>query len=74
MEKSKQDSSTSRRAIITQIGPVEQGYYEACTGIIRKKLYELVHFLQSYDVREVEFFIDYVRCEVWAEYGIANRF
>ena len=55
MEKSKQDSSTSRRAIITQIGPVEQGYYEACTGIIRKKLYELVHFLQSYDVREVEF-------------------
>ena len=21
-----------------------------CTGIIRKKLYELIHFLQSYDV------------------------
>ena len=31
-------------AIITRIGPVEQGYYEACTGVIRKKLYELVHF------------------------------
>ena len=50
LEKSKIISSASRRAIITQIGSVEEGYYEACTGIIRKKLYELVQCLQSYDV------------------------
>ena len=50
LEKSKRLSSASRRAIITRIGSVEQEYYEACTGVIRKKLYELVHFLQSYDV------------------------
>ena len=42
--------SASKRAIITQIESVERGYYEACTGIIRKKLYELLLFLQSYDV------------------------
>ena len=40
----------SRRAIITQIGSVEQQYYKAYTGVICKKSYELVHFLQSYDV------------------------
>ena len=39
-----------RKGIITQIGSVERGYYKVCTGVIRKKLYELVHFLQSYDV------------------------
>ena len=50
MEKPKQASSASRRAIITRIESLEQGYYEACTGVIRKKSYELVHFLQSYDV------------------------
>ena len=39
-----------RKAIITRIELVEGGYYKACTGVIRKKLYELVHFLQSYNV------------------------
>ena len=37
-------------AIITRIGSVEGEYYKACTGVICKKSYELVHFLQSYDV------------------------
>ena len=50
LEKSKRLSSASRRVIITRIGSVERGYYKACTGVIRKKLYELFHFLQSYDV------------------------
>ena len=27
-----------RNGIITWIGPVEQGYYESCTGVICKKL------------------------------------
>ena len=39
-----------RKEIITQIGSVERGYAKACTGVIRKNSYELVHFLQSYDV------------------------
>ena len=47
MEKSKQASSTFRRLIITWTGSIEQEYYEACTGVICKKVYELVHFLQS---------------------------
>ena len=50
MESAEKDYSASRRAIITRIESVERGYYKACTGIIRKKLYELVHILQSYDV------------------------
>ena len=50
VKKSKRLSSVSRRAIITRIGSVERGYYKACTGVIRKKSYELVYFLQSYDV------------------------
>ena len=39
-----------RKAIITRVGSVEGGYYKACTGVIRKKSYELVHVLQLYDV------------------------
>ena len=27
---------------LTRIGSVERGYYKACTGVIRKKSYELV--------------------------------
>ena len=50
LKKPKRLSLASRRAIITQIGSVEQGYYKACTSVICKKLYGLVHFLQSYDV------------------------
>ena len=39
------------RAIITQINSEEQGYYKACTGVICKKSYELVHFYSCmYDV------------------------
>ena len=53
LEKSKRLSSASRRAIITGIGPVERRYNEACTGEIRKKLYELVHFLRTYDLQKV---------------------
>ena len=51
--KAKRLSLASKRAIITQIGPVEQGHYEACTGVIRKKLYELIHFLQLYNLQKV---------------------
>ena len=36
--------SVSREAIVTRIGPVEQGCYEAYTGVICKRLFELVHF------------------------------
>ena len=57
LEKSKIISSASRGAIITQIGSVERGYAKACTGVIRKKSYELYHFLQSYDVQQEEFSI-----------------
>ena len=37
-------SSGYREGIITRIGSVEQGYYKAYTGVIRKKLYEFVNF------------------------------
>ena len=47
--------SVLREAIITRIRSVEQGYYEACTCVICKKFYELVHFLWSYDFNKVEF-------------------
>ena len=50
LEKSKRLRSVSTRAIITRIESEERGYYKACTGVICKKLYELVHILQSYDV------------------------
>ena len=37
---------------------MEQGFYEACTGVICKKLYELVQFLQLYyNLQEVKLFI-----------------
>ena len=39
-----------REAIITQIEPVERGYYKACMALIRKKFHKLVIVLQSYDV------------------------
>ena len=50
MEKSKTRFSGYREAIITQIESVEREFYKACTGMIRKKSYELVNVLQSYDV------------------------
>ena len=37
--------SLYREAIIAWIESLEQGYYEACTGVICKKLYELIHFI-----------------------------
>ena len=36
--------SSYSEEILTGIGSVEQGNYKACTGLIRKKLYELVNF------------------------------
>ena len=69
MEKSKTRFSGYREAIITRIGSVEGRYYTACTGVIRKKSYELVNFLQSYDVHKVEFSIRSNRCEV----GVDNK-
>ena len=56
--------SVLREAIITRIESVERRYYEACTGVIRKNFYELVHFLQSYDVQKVKFSIRSDRCNV----------
>ena len=50
MEKSKQPISTSTGAIITKKEMINRGDKEACTGVIRKKSYALVHFLQAYDV------------------------
>ena len=57
MEKSKQAISAYKQAILTRVDPVEQKYHEACMGVICKKLYELVCFLQSYDVQQEEFSI-----------------
>ena len=45
--------SVLREAIITRVGSVEQGYNEACAGEIRKKLYEFVYFLRTYDLQKV---------------------
>ena len=42
-----------RKAKATRIELVEQGNCKACTGVIRKKLYDLVKFLQSYDLQKV---------------------
>ena len=44
----------ARGAIITQIGSVEWEYYKACTGVICKTSYELVHVLQFYNLQKVE--------------------
>ena len=52
-----------RKGIITQIGSVEGGNYKACTGVICKKFYRLVHFLQSYDI----FPINLDKGEVWMD-------
>ena len=46
-----------RYTIITWIGSLEQGYYEVFADVIRKKLYELVLFLLSYNLQKVEFSI-----------------
>ena len=50
LEKSKRASSESIKVIITKKEKINRGDKEACTGIIRKKLYELIQFLQSCDV------------------------
>ena len=57
MEKSKTHSSGYSEAIITRIESVEREFYKAYTGVICKKSYELVRFLQSYDVQQEEFSI-----------------
>ena len=44
--------------ILTRIESVEIGYYEAYTGLIRKKLYELIIFYRClYDVHRLKFSI-----------------
>ena len=42
-----------RKAILTRIRSIKRQDKEACTGVIRKKLYELVNVLQSYDSNKV---------------------
>ena len=47
-----------REAIITRIQSIKQKDKESCTGVIRKKLYELDHFLSLYDVdRPINYFM-----------------
>ena len=46
----------------------EQGYYEACTGVIRKKLYELVLFYS----RTMSTKWNHDNFEVGMEYGTTN--
>ena len=43
---------------------LNRGAKEACTSLIRKKLYELVNFLRTYDSNKVEFQIDSDKGEV----------
>ena len=74
LEKSKRDSSIFRCVIITWTESIEKEYYEACTGLICKKLNEMVQFLQSYDLQEVKFSIHSHTCEVGVWYGIVNWF
>ena len=69
MEKSETRFSGYREAIITRIRSVEGEYYKACTGVIRKKSYELVQFLRSYDVHPSEFAIHSDKGEV----GVDNK-
>ena len=57
MEKSKQASSGYSEAITTRIGFKETESNKAWTRLIRKKSYELVYFLWSYDVHPSEFAI-----------------
>ena len=70
LEKSKRLISASRRVIITRIRSVELGYYKACTGVIRKKSYEIVHFLQSYDL----FPINSDKGKVWVDIKLFGPF
>ena len=69
MKISKTCCSVYNEAITTKIGSIKLQDNEACTGIIPKKLYELVPFLQSYDVHKVEFFIRSDRFKV----GVDNK-
>ena len=56
--------SVLREVIITQIGPVEQGCYEVCAGVIRKKLYALVDFYGRTMSTKWNFSIRSDRCDV----------
>ena len=42
--------SASKRVITPSTESIEQENYKACTGIIHKKLYELVYYEWSYNV------------------------
>ena len=68
------NSISITRVKSTKIGLKETESNKAFTRVIRNKLYGLLKFLRSYKVQQVEFFIRSDRCEVSAEYGIANQF
>ena len=57
MEKPKIHCSGYNEAIITKLDFKETESNKACTRLIRKKSYELVYFLWSYDVHPSEFAI-----------------
>jgi len=59
-------SSAYSESKTTRIASEEQGYYKAGTGVIRKKLYELVLFYS----RTIKFSIHSDRCEVGVRYGL----
>ena len=54
IENCNKDSILITRAESSKIGLKETEESKACTRLIRRKLYELVHFLQSYDVNWVK--------------------
>ena len=68
MEKPQRPSSAYSESKTTRIESEEQGYYKACTGVICKKLYELVLFYSS----TIKFSIRSGRCEVGVGYGLLN--
>ena len=57
VEKPKRPSSAYNEATSIKIGLKETESNKACTRLIRKKSYELVYFLWSYDVHPSEFAI-----------------
>ena len=68
-------SADSEAIITTRVGSFELQDKAALTDIGIVIIHTVVHFfLQLYDIQKVEFLIPSNRCNVWVEYGIANRF
>ena len=63
-EKCNKASISITRVKSTNIGLKETEINKACTRIIRKKSYELIQFLWSYDVHPSEFAIYSGGCKV----------